>query len=301
MKTLVGVDNEEHYLDALLLLSRLRFRGNRTLLAHVQPPILSPVYSSPATYIPDPGLDDKLRQAGHRLLHAAELEARSLGLGEELEKLYTVGPEAGCLMDLATDHEADLVAIGSGKKGTLESFLLGSVGRSLAADAVQSFLIARGQRRSIGGVRAVYATDLSARSDRCLDRLLGMAPEGIEEITVVSASEGSTPQNLGREFGYDSEDGISNEELRRIGTAAGEGMAERIRSLGYRAQFSWEDGYPQDALSAAMRRTRSELMILGARGHKFIDRLFHGSVSYHEVAAEPYSVMVVREPQGFEP
>lgn len=297
MKTLIGVDNEGQYLDAILLLGRLRFRANQILLAHVQAPILDPVYAAPSTYIPDPSLDKKLREAGQKLLQTAEREARAVDLGHTFDKHYLVGPKVGCLMDIATDHEVDLLAIGSGNKGTLESVLTGSVGRTLAADAVQSFLIARDQRRAAGGVRAVYASDLSIYSDRCLDRFIGMVPEGLEAISVITATERRGKEDLVQQFGYGPDDHVSDEELRRIGTEVGEGMAERLRSLGYRATFSLEEGYPHEALPTAMARTRSELLVLGAKGHKFIDRLLHGSVSYHQVSSQPYSVLVLRERQ----
>jgi nucleotide-binding universal stress UspA family protein len=295
MKILIGIDPEEQYRDALALLARLRFAQAGIVLAHAQEPILSPLFAaSEMLYYGDNGLEAKLREAGTRLLRDAEYEARSFGLDVGLETFYQVGSKAGVLMDLATDRGLDLVAIGSGKKGALESFFTGSVGRALAADCEQSFLVARGDRERRGPVRTVFATDLSDYSDRCLDRFIDMAPEGVGEITVLTATELDEASDLVRQFGYGGDFDVVSEESSRVSNLVGQSMVERLTSHGYRATFEWEDGYPYEALPTAMKRTGADLLVLGAKGHSFIERLLQGSVSYHEATAEPYSVMVLR-------
>lgn len=297
MRTLIGVDADQRYREAVDLLGRLEFRGNRIVLAHVQEPIAYPIYVAPDLYAADVSLERELIEAGEYLLEEAERSVRAAGLGSDLESVHRPGGKVDVLMDLAAEKAIDLVAVGSGRKGTLESLLKGSVGRALASNCEQSFLVAREGVDSRGPVRAVYATDLSILSERCLGSFLAMAPQGVQEITVVTSAERNGTEDLVRQFGYDRNYTGGPEELFRIATSVGNDMAERIRSLGYRSRFEWERGDPREALPAAMRRLGADLLILGARGHSFLERLFVGSVAYHEVSAEPYSVMVVREPR----
>jgi nucleotide-binding universal stress UspA family protein len=48
------------------------------------------------------------------------------------------------------------------------------------------------------------------------------------------------------------------------------------------------------SIPVAMKETGAELLILGAQGHGFLERLTLGSTSFHQVMAEPYSVLVLR-------
>ena len=76
MRTLVGVDAEEHYCEALALLARLRFARNEVTLAHVREPVLSPLYAAPELiHEGDARVEAFLRQASQRLLQEALSEA----------------------------------------------------------------------------------------------------------------------------------------------------------------------------------------------------------------------------------
>jgi hypothetical protein len=47
-------------------------------------------------------------------------------------------------------------------------------------------------------------------------------------------------------------------------------------------------------LRELMRTEQADLLVLGAQGHGFLDRMRSGSVSFHQVVGESYSVLVLR-------
>jgi nucleotide-binding universal stress UspA family protein len=43
-----------------------------------------------------------------------------------------------------------------------------------------------------------------------------------------------------------------------------------------------------------MLDTQADILVMGAQGHGFVERVFIGSVSLHQALYEPYPVMIVR-------
>ena len=82
-----------------------------------------------------------------------------------------------------------------------------------------------------------------------------------------------------------------------IGLAIGAGMFVAGLVGGLTAVASWGSrGFGDLDASRTLRLVIPSvtLMILGAQGHGFIERLLIGSTSLHQVAAEPYPVLVLR-------
>ena len=71
-------------------------------------------------------------------------------------------------------------------------------------------------------------------------------------------------------------------------------LVQRLREFGYDADGKVVHGRTNDMLREAMQDTEADLVIVGAQGHGFIERLFIGSVSLHQVVSEPYPVLVLR-------
>lgn len=294
MTTLVGVDQSRLYGSALTLLGRLRFAENDVTLAHVGSPIgprLDPsnmIYD----YYDAAGLEETSRSAGKVLLDEASDVAAASGLGSRVESLYRVGSTSQTLMDLADGGKYDLVAIGSKRHGAMESFFLGSVGRALAIGAHQSFLISRSDANRTKPARAVFATDHSEYANRCFARLLAMNPQGLEHVTVVTAME-STMDSVA-DFGYDDRTPSTLSEAENAMRARGEDMVARLEKTERTAEFRLVDGFPIEALRKVMEDTGADLLILGAKGHGLVSRVFIGSLALHMVVAEPYSLLVLR-------
>jgi nucleotide-binding universal stress UspA family protein len=285
MRTLVGIDGEGLYEPALRLLGRLGFAGNELTLAHVEPPVGTQLMAAPIVYDYETTaeLEGTLRTVGQRWLDEASDQTRRAGLGEQPKTEYLLGNPAAVLMETADRERSDLVALGSKHHGPLECFLLGSVGRAFAIGGRQSFLIARGEPKSSGKVRAVFATDHSEYANRCFARLMDMNPQGLGHVTIVTATESTLDAKKGSITEFE-------ESLRTLGQA----MVERLGARGIFSEYRLVEGAPEEALRHAMAESESDLLILGARGHGLFERVMIGSLALHVVVAEAYSTLVLR-------
>ncbi len=293
MKTIVGVDHGGTYANALRLIKRLGLPALKLRLIHVE----EPVWASPTAFLapvtfPVQETIDALRQAGTRLLGEATELARSLEIPADSE--YEVGHACSLLMSMADAGHYDLIAVGSDRKGSYGSFFLGSVGRGLATGAHQSFLVAKGQVEHVGKISIVFATDHSPYGDRAIQKFLEIRPSGIEKITLLTACErGSVPvlSPVGeREIQFNE----SREATKKAILEKGEHVKAQLEAAGYPTQISVVDGLAYEAIHAEMKATQSDLLVMGAQGHGFLERLFIGSIALHQVVSEPYSVLVLR-------
>ncbi len=297
MKTIVGVDSTGLYRPALNLLSRLNFENQRVHLLHVgeQIPLMMPLTPGGGEF-PVAQLEEEEREAGQALLERTVGEASECGLPAEAS--YDIGNPAHCLIATADREEAGLVAVGAARKGKYGSFFLGSVGRGLVIGAHQSVLVVKGDVEADGGVKAVLATDHSEYANRCVDHLLSLRPRGIESITVVTATDADSLEDLARRYarihGDSDEERQYTEGLAKLGSA----VADKFKAQGCDADFRVMKGQPQEAIRQAMEEKRADLLILGAQGHGFMERLMIGSFSLQQVVAEPHSTLIVRLQSG---
>jgi nucleotide-binding universal stress UspA family protein len=191
------------------------------------------------------------------------------------------------------DHvRARLIAVGSSGKSPLRSFFMGSVGRGILIGAYQSILIARGGSAERGPVRAVLATDHSPYANRCIEALLRLAPRGISHLTVVTVFPKDKMEALLPflpDFVLDPAEWVEQGLERR-----NREVIEKLKPLGCDAASRVEDGEVHDSLRKVMKDARADLLIPGAQGHGFVERVTLGSVSFHEAMSEPHSVLVLR-------
>lgn len=300
MRTLVGIDGDGLYAAALDLLGRLRFAENEVSLVHVEPPIGPMPIPAPIVYDFETAseLEGTLRTIGRRTLEEASERAKAAGLGDAHKTEYLVGNTAASLMEKADRDRSDLVAIGSKHHGAMECFLLGSVGRALAIGARQSFLIARGNSRPGGKVRAVFATDHSEYANRCFSRLLDMSPDGLGQVTIVTATESTLEMAIHGATGFDDRSPESITEAEDRARVLGEAMVGRLAARGVVSEYRLVEGVAEEAIRRTMKDTGSDLLILGARGHGLFERVLIGSLALHTVVAEPYAVLVLRMPEA---
>lgn len=291
MRIVIGVDPDLNYREATHLLGRLRFARSKIVLAHVNETSLVPVYAGGVT-LPVEEPDSERIARADQYLRSARTDSELSGSGETFTARALEGPVAKELMELAEHEGADLVALGSRRRGIRDSVFLGSVGRAFAIGAHESFLIARSGVTSQGNVRAVFATDHSEYADKCADELLRMAPEGLGEVRFVFSWDGSLDE-LRRAAGVEDH-GVLQSFLLDLVARKGQALVDKYREEGIFARYDIVDGFPIDTLRRVMYETKSELLVLGAKGHGFWSRLFVGSLALHCVVAEPFSVLIVR-------
>lgn len=293
MKAIVGVDTTGTYEPALRLFARLNFPNSDLTLFNAADLVFP--YTSfgvPVTVDATNQFVDGLQEAGEAAVAEAKVIAESYGLSVKTK--VKSGPCVLMLLDQAEAMGADLIALASTRKGALATFFSGSMSRSIVTSARVPILVGKEGIRNEGPVDAVLATDHSAYVEKAIDQLLQFAPKGIGKIHVVTAYEVSSKE---AELFHANLPAIGNDIDQFIREKAEErckALVGKLAQHGYDADYSLVHGDPNRAISDAMAKTQSELLIMGAQGHGFIDRLFVGSVSFHQLVAEPHSVLILR-------
>jgi nucleotide-binding universal stress UspA family protein len=292
MKIVVGLDTLERLDGVADLLGDLRFVQPQVELVHVLERLDEDGVRPPGSGRMD-AISTFLRlqeEEADRMLGEGVARLEQRGLRGTPVRLH--GFSSNRIVAHADATKADLLALGSSGKGPLASAFLGSVGRKAVIGAGCSVLIAKGQRRRTKGLTVVWATDHSAYAKRCLDVFTAWRPNGIANLVVTTVYP---QQLLGAmtsvmpDFKADVE-GWVRSELARDNTAA----AGKLAGLGAACSTRVETGAVGDTLERVMIEEQADLLVLGAQGHGFLERLTIGSVSLEQALRRSYSVLVVR-------
>ncbi len=293
MKAIVGVDTSGTYEPALRLFARLKFPdAHATLLNAADLVFPYTSFGLPATVDATNQFVEGLRSAGEEAVAEAAKIAEAYELPVTTEVIS--GPSVLTVLDRADHIGADLIAVASTRKGTLETLFSGSMSRSIVSSSQMPILVGKEGVKTEGEIEAVLATDHSAYADKAVDQFLKFAPKGISKIHVVTAYEVSGKE---AETFYATLPALGNdvnEFVREKAEEKSKALVGKLSQHGYLADYILVHGNPNKAISEAMASTKSELLIMGAQGHGFIDRLFVGSVSFHQLVAEPHSVLILR-------
>jgi len=294
MKIVLGVDTEDIYREAVCLLGRLKFPFSEVVAVNVCEPVPLPAYAV-ALLAPIDEMEAHKRERSNHLLESVSSEIERITHSVCIGTQGRIGSPSHEMMDAAEQESADLIAIGSHRLGPLESFFTGSVGRALSIHSETSFLVARSGIEDSAEVSAVFATDHSEHSDRCLEELLRLNPLGLTKIHIVFAAETqgdlwAPAERLG--FGDLDEDQLGV-QLDAIGSK----LADKCLQSGRYADYRQVRENPDHALHHRMNATKSQLLILGGKRHGVMERTMFGSVSLHEILNEDFSVLVIRLPE----
>lgn len=282
MRVVVGI-NHETYAAALDLLVSLRLASTELVLVHV---IESPFQDMPS--IPFSPVREwfnaQEEEEGKRELEAA---ARRLeGSPYQVHSAVLRGDTPKVLIEQAKLASADLIAIGSSKKGHWGALFYGSVTKAVVAGAEQSVLVAKRGVRSEKGIHAVIATDHSDYFNKSVETLLRWNLSGIRSATVLTSigQEGRHKVDLAQAFA----------RLRSEVEKRNQDLCGRLQANGIESASIVADTSPQQAIDEAVKASRADLVILGAQGHGFWERVRLGSVSYYEVMDTDHNVLILR-------
>lgn len=270
MKVVVGIDIAGHWKAPVNLLRRLRFTDVSATLVHVIEPIpmvaIHPMAADPNALA---SVELELEKCGQNALAEAHH-----ALGMHCEEVERTGSAATELIAEAQKRGADLIAIGGQEQGAWSSFFFGSTEKDVLADAEQSILFGKDTAKSDGPVRAIFATDHSDFASRAADWLLEHLPTGIEQIIVFTAVEEGQDTTQATQANHD--------------------LALNFSRHGMAAHGEARAGDPNALIEELMASHQADLLIVGAQGHGFLERLRIGSFSYSQVIHSPHSVLVVR-------
>lgn len=282
MKVIVGV-NFDTYRGVLDLLASLVLPSAEVTLIHV---VESPLEDLPAIEF-DPVREwiRQLEEDGRRELEQARQYLQKTSYQVSTSVLHGDTPRV--LIEKAKESGADLIAIGSTRKGHWGALFYGSVTKAVAAGAEQSILVAKRSPASEQGLHVVIATDHSDYFNRSFEKFLAWKVQGIRSATVLTSVSPRKQQDAHRfKEAFDA--------LRKDAAERSDALCSQLRQQGIESKSVVSAAPPQDAISQAMREEKADLVILGAQGHGFWERVRLGSVSYYEVIATDHNVLVLR-------
>ncbi|MCH7905001.1 MAG: universal stress protein [Armatimonadetes bacterium] len=290
MKAIVGVGYMKQCLAGVDIFARLRFPKSEAVLVHAVEPVLPDGGFMPTAAInPITEIQTQRQRDGENRM--AEVAAELQKLGIPSRSVTRFGNPAHEITEVAREETADLIISGSSKKGKLESFFMGSVTRALVVDAQRSFLVGK---RGVDGdkIDAVFATDHSEYSQKCLAKLIELAPGRFGKITVVSAN--TVDANLHDLLQLASQESNETISMNDFMLEKNDEVCEKLQPICDEVSSVVLRGHVNDVINSVMEDARADLLILGAHGHGFIKRLLVGSTSMHMVGSEPWNVLVIR-------
>jgi nucleotide-binding universal stress UspA family protein len=275
MKALIAIDTAETVAGAITLFERLLFPRQDVVLLHVVESMFpdGSLVDLPDSHPVKSVVNQKRREGQEALFeHKFHFERTSNTVKDHLK----LGSTVYSIMDTADEEEVDLIVAGSNRKGYLGSLFLGSVTKGLVSESRQSMLFGKGEvEDEKGPLRVIFATDHSPYSQQCLNTFLGWKPDGVGSVVVLHAF-----------------DPRLEDEGRARAIHLTNASAERLREHFPNTEARVVDGEVHEVIADAMRD--ADLLVIGAQGHGFLDRLRMGSVSFRQVVAEPHHVLVLR-------
>jgi len=281
MRIVIGVDRSGEAEQACWFVAdRTWPPGTRAVLVAATQPRVE--LASFAAVGVDTLVDD--RQAVEALLDERADIFRRANLPVETE--IGVGAPAEILMAAASGHFADLIVVGSRRRGPFSSAVLGSVSATLADHAPCPVLVVRAPRAA----RMLVATD-GTQSSRSIPSVLaswGPAFRGlpVEVVSVAPRHGFVTPWASG-------EEAADTDEL-ELHQGIAEQVADELMELGWHAAAIARTGSPDHEIVAAGEEWGADLIVTGSRGIGTLHRLLGGSVAHEVLLHTRSSVLVMR-------
>lgn len=295
MKITVGIDHSQAAERAATLAARIGFRDPQLHMVTVVGGIETYGVASeipPAPELVERLINEQIDGGRRRLAECSELVSAAVPTVDITTSIRR-GHVANEIMEESRHEAADMIAVGSGTTA-VEAMLLGSVSRKLLTSCPLSLLIAKERPLGPGPLRAVLATDHSPYSKRCIEAFIKMMPRGFGELTLVTAYPKQVVkvmQTVIEHFRADVDSWVEkNLEQENQRTA------EQLQSLHCIIKTKVVSGPADEAIQAAAIEADADLIILGAQGHGFLDRLLTGSVSHRVAMATDRHVLILRVP-----
>lgn len=192
---------------------------------------------------------------------------------------------------------ADVIVLGSRRRGWAARMILGSVSRTVVQHAPCTTMVVRG--RPHGFSRILVGIDGSPNSVRAVDFVKRLSRARGGEVHLVAMVEPIAPPSI------PLAPRSVRAELRRMATHFSQPahqQAQRqlrvheraLRRAGWKARSRVVSARPLEGLLAAVADTRADVLVVGARGGGGIERLLLGSVAEGVLDRCPVSVVVVR-------
>jgi nucleotide-binding universal stress UspA family protein len=286
MKTLLAVDGSDNSYEAVHALKYFSRAEQLTLLHALNVP--RPAYPM---LLPElaaeqyKAFEQIMREDGERLLGRIQ-SLLPMHAGPSTKHLR-IGSPAQVIVSMAEEQKADLIVMGARGLGPIKEWLLGSVSHRVLTLASCATLIVNGPVKAMKQI----LLPLEGRSDaEAALRLLQLKPfhEAVDVtlLTVLTSAEPPRP-------GHAAAAAAATEKLEEQ-AAYIEGVAERLRAIGYEAHGVAVVGTTTSMILQEATTLQSDLILMGTRGRQGITRFMLGSVSHEVLHKMPCPVLAFR-------
>ena len=283
MKTLLAVDGSDNSYEAVHVLKYLARAEQLTLLHTLNVP--RPAYPMMLPEVAEEiykTLEQSMREDGERLLNRVQ-SLLPLHAGPSTKHLR-MGPPAEEIVSMAEEQKVDLIVMGARGLGPIKERLLGSVSHRILTLAHCATLIVNGP---VKAMKHILLPIQGPPDTESAIRFLQLKPfhDAVELtlLTVLPSTEPPWPGN-------DDAAAASTEILENQASYL-EGVAERLRAIGYQAHGVVVVGTPSTMILQEAATLRSDLILMGTSGRQGITRFALGSVSHAVLHKTPCPVL----------
>jgi nucleotide-binding universal stress UspA family protein len=274
MKMLLAVDGSDNSYEAVHALKYFARAEELTLLHALNPRMAR---------------EESVRQDGERLLDRVQ-SFLPMHAGPSTKHLR-IGSPADVIVSLAKEQKADLIVMGARGLGPVKELLFGSVSHQILTLAPCATLIVNSPVKAMKQILLA----LQGQSDaEAAIRFLQLNPfHDAIEITLLTVLPETQPSQPGAVAAAAAAAAASTEKLEEQADYIN-GVAERLRAIGYQAHGVALLGTPSNLILQEASTLRSDLILLGTRGRQGITRFLFGSVSHAVLHQMPCPVLAFR-------
>lgn len=248
----------------------------------------------------DQAFVDRLEAAGEQRLRETEAIAEG-DEGDDIRSAVVRGPpwkapSAG-ILEYATEHEADLIVMGTHGRTGVGRVLLGSVAEQVVRNADVPVLAVPETDRDAGDYeRVLVPTDGSEHAAAALDHALSIARTyggSVHVLFVVDFGAVATASELGPHPQL-------ADALRLRGESTTDSLGERVRDAGLDVVTEVREGMPSRDILEYADAHDIDLIAMGTHGRTGLDRVLLGSTTARVVrrADRPVLTVTPATPQG---
>lgn len=286
MKTLLAVDGSDNSYEAVHALKYVAQADQVTLLHALDIP--RPAYPMMLPKLAEEhyiALEQIMREDGERLLNRVE-SILPVHAGPSTKHLR-IGSPAEVIVSMAEEQNVDLIVMGARGLGPVKERLLGSVSHRILTLAHCATLIVNGPVKAMKQV----LLPLQGPSDtESAIHFLQLKPfHDAVEVTLLTVLPSTEPPWPG-----DAAAAAASAEILEKQADYIEGVAERLRTIGYQARGIAVAGIPSTVILQEATTLRSDLILMGTSGRQGITRFVLGSVSHAVLHKTPCPVLTFR-------
>ncbi|HWI67005.1 MAG TPA: universal stress protein [Nitrospiraceae bacterium] len=283
MNTLLAVDGSDNSYEAVHTLKYFARAEQLTLLHALNVP--RPAYPMMLPEVAEEiykTLEQSMREDGERLLNRVQ-SLLPTQAGPSTKHLR-IGSPAEVIVSMAEEQKTDLIVMGARGLGPFKERLLGSVSHRILTLAHCATLIVNGPVKAMKQILLPLQGPFDAEA---AIRFLQLKPfHDAVELTLLTVLPSTEPPWPGDAAAAAASTEILEEQADYI-----EGVAERLRAIGYQAHGVAVVGIPSTMILQEATTLRSDLILMGTRGRQGMTRFVLGSVSHAVLHKTPCPVL----------